>query len=448
MMMRAITKAAVLGAVSALACACGRVVVPNDPDENEPDVPSYPCEAKEEWSITAPGRHFQRAFAHDGGFVVADSLQYPIGVLSLDNLGNTRWEAGLALGLGRLFASDSGIVVAGTPEADVYAIEATALSAADGAPLWSASFGPDEKNVGYRPVTVVADGDSFIVVALGGPPPTDQYHLVVARIGPGGIVEWVRTFGKENTDGLYPSEHVFGAFLDAKGRVVIASMSRPKGDGGQTPWLFSLTHEGEIAWEYSEDIEFRRAYGSWVLLPTKDGGSLATGTLPSDDVSGPTRALRLDSEGALLWSLELDDEVAAALETESSELVLAGRSASSTEGRVWWVSPGGKLVRSIDYPQAGGPIRFLRAMPGGGYVLGSTTRHPGSIGPEAWHLLRISSAGDLLWVYDVINDESAGLGDVVVGQGGEVLAAGSLRILGETTGRIIALKERCEKAEP
>lgn len=452
---RIIASAVILGSVSALACACGGEDVVVDAYASH-----AMCEPKEQWRITTPGQRYESALVHNDGYVVwagPDSFPTPTHVLSLDTLGSTRWEADLAQRGVKLFASGSSLVVPGTV-GDYPDIVTTALSA-DGAPLWSASIATDHLE-DFE--TVVADGDSLFLVGKSSPTSSfsgEDTQVLVARIGPGGAVEWVRTFGRQKGDGIWSDERPFGALLDAKGRVVIGAKRWIEGSGGP-PWIFAVTREGDIAWEYNGDIDYKHE-SYWIFLPMKDGGSFVTGDVSNGGSSGVTRALRLDAEGALLWSLSLDDGsfnqqvVYAALEGAGSEIVLAGYSSSSYAARVWWVSPAGEVVRILDYPELEGAFQFLRAMPGGGYLLGwITTEYLESTTTEAeeelgaWHFLRISGAGDSLWRYDVISDGYTRLTDVVVGPGSEVVASGTWNYHEDPVGRIIAFKEQCVSAQP
>jgi hypothetical protein len=452
---RIIASAVILASVSALSCACG-----GEADVVNAYATPATCEPKEQWRITTPGRRYESALVHNDGYVVVagpDFFPTPTHVLSLDTLGSTRWEAGLVQRWAKLFASGSSLVVPGIV-GDYPDIVTTALSA-DGAPLWSASIATDHLE---EIQTVVADGDSLFLVGESSPTSSfsgEDTQVLVARVGPGGAVEWVRTFGLQKGDGIWSTEKPFGALLDAKGRVVIAAKRWIEGSGGP-PWILAVTREGDIAWEHTDNVDYKHE-SEWNFLPMKDGGSFLTGDVSNGGSSTVTRALRLDAEGALLWSLSLGDGslnqqvVYAALEGEGSELVLAGFSSSSFAARVWWVSPAGEVIRSIDYPEPGVVFQFLRAMPGGGYLLGwDTTEYLESTTTEAekelgvWHFLRISSAGDSLWRYDVISDGYTRLSDIVVGPGGEVVASGTWNYHDDPVGWIIAFKEQCVRAQP
>jgi hypothetical protein len=410
-----------------------------DPRPEEPS-----CQPRVVWERRLPGLYPQALLPEgDGTLLLASGRQgHQTTLIALSADGGSRWELELPQHFSKLAHLGTGFVAAGSwgPSPD---LRISAVSA-EGRQLWQSDIAADREETATR---VLVDANRIVIVGSSIPyPGSSGGDVIVAELDHDGQPGWLRRFGQSHA-GLYPpDEHAFDAFLDPRGRAVIGSQRWLEGGGGPA-WVFAVDPEGEQVWEYVSPVHYERG-SVWVLLSTRDGGSLVTGNVPSAFGSGPARLVRLDDDGVPLWTASLDDGttnqqvVSAGHETPSGELRLAGYSQSSTHARTWRVGASGSLIASRDYPEALGPFGMLRAMPNGGSLLSSTqTTYPERVG--SWQLLRTRPDGTPHWRWELADDGYAMLGDLLVDARGRVLAAGTWSRDDEAEGRLVLIEEQC-----
>ncbi len=428
-----------LAALIAGALGCGRSELRVGPPPPEPS-----CGVRDGWQRVFPGRAFTAAAPLADGWVALGpvaSLGDKTSVMRIAADGAVAWERALDQRQSALSVASGAVTVAGSvggsPDVEVMGL------GDGGAPQWTAKVAtPDEDHA----QALLDDQGALVLVGTASKYGPAAMKALVARLHPGGAIDWQQTFAAQGKPGdLFPPEELpFGAFA-AAGRVVVGARRWLNGGGGP-PAVFALDRQGAIAWQHDETIEYERG-GGWLLLPTRDGGSLMVGMPRTGPTQGPSRAVRLDAAGQVVWARSLDDGssdqelVMDGIELPNGELVLAGYSAHSVSGEVWRLDAAGEILAREAYPEARNGIVRVVAMPGGYLLASSPFASAGGGYRGSFVLLRVG-AGGIAWRREITRDGMAAIGEVLVGER-TILVAGHFYPNQQMEGVLVALTEEC-----
>ncbi len=254
----------------------------------------------------------------------------------------------------------------------------------------------------------------------------------VLRLNASGIKIWEQTLGGSGDDVLYSLQQT------SDGGFILAGMSNSGADGSKTSpnyggydfWVVRLDASGNQLWDQSFGGTDNDGTSSVSVRQTSDGGYIVGGDSRSGVSGSKTSAayggadywiLRLDANGNELWEQSFggtsEDRLAALRQTADGGFILAGSSASSTNGNKtsvnyggfdFWavrVDDNGNRLWERDVGGAGSDQLFgLQLTSDGGFILGGSssstpggTKTAGSFGSADYWLVRLDLFGNKVW---------------------------------------------------
>lgn len=263
--------------------------------------------------------------------------------------------------------------------------------------------------------------DAGSAVYVMGTASTPAALTFIARFDDEGRLDWAQEFG--SPVGVGGTQRPIRSFLDADGRLIVATQIR-HGAGGPV-WIFALTPDGEVAWEYLHTESFERA-SEWALVPTDDG-LLIAGTIEGPIGStGPGQAILLGADGELIATTAIDDGtgqqhiLSDGTRTRDGGFLLAGWTSSDQSGHVWKLSAAGELLWTRAPEAVGSGFDHIAPFDGG-YILAA---NPGFGDERTWVFVGVSDTGEALWRHDMEVPSRNYVMDLVPSPTGEVLAIG------------------------
>lgn len=291
---------------------------------------------------------------------------------------------------------------------------------------WQKSLGGSRDDL-PRSIDVTTDGGYVIA---GGTYSNDgdiafnngNSDLEVMKINSTGNILWQKTFG--GTEG---ETGIVIRTISTGGYIVVGSTasSLPNvigNHGKQDIWVMRLNENGELLWQYcyggsADDIPYAMelcADGGFVIAACTYSSN---GDVTGSHQSGDYWVLKLDAIGNLQWQVcyggSLLDFAHAVVQSDDGGYVVSGY-ARSTDGDVvgnhgqedvWILKLDylGNLIWKKSYGGTGGEgtSSIQKTSDGGFALLGVTHSNNGDVigtnGEHEYWLVRINSAGDLLW---------------------------------------------------
>ncbi len=217
----------------------------------------------------------------------------------------------------------------------------------------------------------------------------------ILKLAASGSVEWQRAYGGAEDD-VALSVH-----QTPDGGYIVAGYTGPVTNYDM--WVLKLDSNGNIVWEYAYGAA-NQEFAEWVER-TSDGGYILGGRTLSILASAPDFwALKLDSNGAVLWdrtySLAQDRRIEAIHQTSDNGYILAGSTSSGFGPSVAWViktDADGNIVWQRTYdPGFGADVEDIRVTSDGGYVLIAEASQTLG-GPQDFWVLKLQSDGAVEW---------------------------------------------------
>ncbi|MBI4453757.1 hypothetical protein HY636_03885 [Candidatus Woesearchaeota archaeon] len=269
------------------------------------------------WDKTFGGSDDDEAFSiqqtFDGGYIAAGWTK-PINtslsdalVFKLDSNGNLEWDKTIggsgADAVKSILQTDDGKYIAagwtyskGAGENDAWVLKLDT----NGEIEWEKTFG--EKNYdGVNQIFPTKDG-GYIAAGSTYPKGVGNNNALVLKLDQDGNKEWDKNFGGINSDSAYSTQQTTDLGY------IVAGSTSSKGAGNYDGWVFKLDLNGELEW----DKTFGGSDSDWVksIHQTTDGGYIAAGekNISSSDtdmgdayVYGDAWVFKLDSNGNLEW---------------------------------------------------------------------------------------------------------------------------------------------------
>lgn len=219
--------------------------------------------------------------------------------------------------------------------------------------------------------TVVEDGDGGLVAAG-----SIDYVTQVSHLDSGGGILWSRTF-EESGELAYPAPELVAT---SDGSVVVTTYSDPEWNANGNIHVVKFDRDGTTIW--TRVLDFTDDDYLEGVVPTEDGGVtlLMRGFdyAKQGDSSKRTpagkrtmRLLRLAGDGAVEWNFVLPDDTliggSLAATNDGGSAILSYRKLVrfDTRGEILW--------DKAYEPTVADASGILRAVPGGGFVVGSST---------------------------------------------------------------------------
>ncbi len=260
-----------------------------------------------EWERTYGGRGYDEAYSvqqtADGGYIVAGSMQVfegyklkgsEIYVLKLNSDGSIEWEktyGGIAAYSVRQ-TSDGGYVVAGVTRSSKGDRDICVLKLdSNGNVVWNKTYGGSGNDVATS-IQQTADGGYIIAGATRS---VKKGGIYVLKLDPNGNIEWDRTYGKSKYDIASSIQQTNdGGYIVAG---IIDSL-----ENRNDIYILKLDSNGNVQWSRTyggSDVD-----GIYSIQQTKDGGYIAVGMV---DLFGKRKGdiyiLKLDSNGYIQWEI-------------------------------------------------------------------------------------------------------------------------------------------------
>lgn len=347
----------------------------------------------------------------DGGYVVAGYNEYPFGASGssflrrVDREGKEVWSRALGSG-GRERASclaevdDGGYLVAGTSKPSVSAGLDGWLVKTDGNGnrIWEKTYGGDDAQ-GFYYVESLAGGGC---VAAGYTESAGESDTWVVRLDAKGKELWQRNLGAPGSD-LANSVHKTG-----DGGFIVGGEVSPEGGEVADARMIRLDAQGNLVWS--------RTYGGpaddgfFDVLPTSDGGFIATGYTASSGLGGNDLWLvKMDRSGTEVWSRtfgwKADDVGLHVIETADGGYVASGYADNYrmvSGAFLLKVSASGEEIWSRAYARGWAPTQlglrdvafWVEEIPGG-YLLACGSQRP-CAGTNGANVIKTDSWGRVL----------------------------------------------------
>lgn len=295
------------------------------------------------------------------------------------------------------------------------------LHAADGGTSAEAHLGSEDEDSAH---VVVPAADGFLVVSTAAHYPSSLGDVQAMRFSANGSHLWQQTWKTQQKLEL----RVIGAFADAKGNAVVAIHRWLNGGHGPV-WLVALHPNGHMRWQYTDSVHLTRG-AVQVLLQTNSGGAVVVGSIDdgSGVAGGPARALHLNASGDVVWARSFDDGsgnqqlVSDGIQLSDGSFAFIGYSANSAQGRLWRVRADGTVAWARDYAEVGAGLAKVRALPGGGFVVGAARWSLTS--EDLYEVVQLDAEGEILRRHRADGEGVAQLGALDVDAAGRVLAVG------------------------
>eukprot|EP01022_Parablepharisma_sp_SALTPOND_P027084 TRINITY_DN6572_c0_g1_i1.p1 TRINITY_DN6572_c0_g1~~TRINITY_DN6572_c0_g1_i1.p1 ORF type:complete len:2609 (-),score=102.52 TRINITY_DN6572_c0_g1_i1:818-8608(-) len=258
--------------------------------------------------------------------------------------------------------------------------------------LWDRTFGGGSYDKGYGIQTL--DNGNIVVCGSTKSKGEGGYDGWVLLLDSSGNLVWDKTYGGSNDDVLYRIR------VASTGGFVATGYTRSKGAGYADVWLIRITSEGALQW----DKTFGGGGNDYAVsvVETPDQGFAAAGYSGSMLLNGlDGYVVKVDSAGNLGWEKYigglLDEYLYDIAATSDGKLLVVGFNGltpdiwalklSSTGAIIWEKNYGTTLNEDKGYA--------VTAMYDGGFLLAGTTSD--LLLPTQGYIIRLNSAGNLLW---------------------------------------------------
>ena len=269
----------------------------------------------------------------DGGFIVAGWTQRP-GAGQTDMIlirtnagGDTLWtkafgDSSLEIGYSLDLTSDGGYIMIGKTSPAVLSSADLLLvrTDANGAPMWTRTYGTESGNDIGRSVLQTSDS-GFVLVGSTTSFGAGQSDVWLIRTNANGDTLWSKTYGGSNI------EEATSIDRTSDGGFIISAYTLSFGAGNVDGWLIRTDAYGDTLWT--------RTYGGTrpdfprAVQQTSGGGFIMTGETLADGQTGfDVWLVRTDANGDTLWTKRYgegsDDKGSSVRQTSDGGFIIAG----------------------------------------------------------------------------------------------------------------------------
>jgi len=259
---------------------------------------------------------------------------------------------------------------------------------------------------------------------------TDDFCVI--KINSDGTAEWQKTYGGSSM------EQATSIQQTSDGGYIVAGWSYSFSSNSDDIWILKLNSDGSVAWKakYGEEGISDEATR---IIETSDAGYLVVGhTVSSSELSTnyDVWALKLNTDGSIAWQEKIggiyNDEAKSVIETSGGEYLIAGYTSSyggstpdfwliklDSSGNILWQKAYGGTSTDI--------AEDVRETLDGNFIVAGWTYSFVSDGDSAGLLIKVNSAGDIIW-QKTYSLPASTLGEifnsVAVSPDGGIIAAG------------------------
>jgi hypothetical protein len=177
------------------------------------------------------------------------------------------------------------------------------ISSANATLMWSKTYGGTGYDQGY---TLVATSDGGYAIA--GVTDSNNGDVLLIKIDSAGNMQWNRTYEGALTERVHSLiQTLEGGYLMAGNKFSFNLPNKFYGPWQEDAWLVKTDSAGNVQWNktYSTPSSY---YGFYSVIPSSDGGYVASGYTTPDSSSPSWMAqwtlclTKVDADGNIVWS--------------------------------------------------------------------------------------------------------------------------------------------------